>query len=158
MGKFTDYQSATHLSGTETMLLAQNGKIVTATLDMLRAASPNSAGVYPDVPLNRVTIKRNVPQASTIVVMDDNLSMVEKIRSLCYPCLVDRNSKVAAYLNGDDTTVLPHRLATIRYRRWFISEDFIISMSTMPHTTSRRRACRSILSRGISTCAAASSR
>ena len=104
MGKFTDYQSATHLAGTETMLLAQNGKIVTATLDMLRDASPNSAGVYPDVPLNRVTIKRNVPQASTIVVLDDNLSMVEKIRSLCYPCLVDRNSQVAAYLNGDDTT------------------------------------------------------
>lgn len=104
MAKFTSYSPASRLTGSETMLLAQNGTIVSATLDMLRDASPNSAGVYPDVPLNRVTIKRKVPQESTVVVIDDNISMVEKIRSMCYPCLVDRNSHVAALLNGNDTT------------------------------------------------------
>lgn len=104
MAKFTSYSPASRLTGSETMLLAQNGTIVSATLDMLRDASPNSAGVYPDVPLNRVTIKRKAPQESTVVVIDDNISMVEKIRSMCYPCLVDRNSHIAAYLNGNDTT------------------------------------------------------
>lgn len=104
MGKFTSYSPLTKLVGNETLLLAQDGVVGTATLEQLRAAAPNNKGVYPDVPLNRVTIKRTVAQESTTVVLDDNLSMVDKILALIFPCLLDRNSQIAAYLNGNDTT------------------------------------------------------
>lgn len=111
MGKFTDYSPLPKIVGNETILLAQNGVIGTATLEDLRAAAPNDKGVYPDVPLNRVTIKRTVAQESTIVVTDDNIGMIDKILALIFPCLLDRNSQIAAYLNGNDTTKTADGLA-----------------------------------------------
>ncbi len=104
MGKFTDYSRVSQLIGTETLLVAQNGALHTCTVDDLRAAQPDARGVYPDVPLNRVTIKRFVAQESTTVVLDDSLAMADKIFSQFFPCMIDRNSKIVAVLNGQDVT------------------------------------------------------
>ena len=57
MTKFTDYPKVSLLEGTETFLVAQNGSIKQCSIADIAAAAPNSAGVYPDVPLNRITIK-----------------------------------------------------------------------------------------------------
>lgn len=104
MGKFSDYSKATSLLGDETLLVLQNNSVKRASVEELMSASPNSAGVYPDVPLNRVTIKRFVNQDSTSVVTTDNVGMINKIFALFFPCLIDRNSRIVAYLNGKDTT------------------------------------------------------
>ena len=104
MGKFNDYSKATSLLGDETLLVLQNGAVKRASVEELMSASPNNMGVYPDVPLNRVTIKRFVNQDSTQVVTTDNLGMIDKIFSLFFPCLIDRNSRIVAYLNGKDVT------------------------------------------------------
>ena len=104
MTKFTDYPKVSLLEGTETFLVAQNGAIKQCSIADIAAAAPNSAGVYPDVPLNRITIKRFSAQASGTVVATDNLEMMNRIFSLFFPCLINRNSQIVAYLNGDDTT------------------------------------------------------
>lgn len=104
MGKFSDYAKATSLIGDETLLVLQNGSVKRASVEELMSASPNNAGIYPDVPLNRVTVKRYVNQDSTQVVTTDNVGMIDKIFSLFFPCLIDRNSQIVAYLNGKDVT------------------------------------------------------
>ena len=104
MKKFTDYPKVSILEGTETFLVAQNGAIKQCSIADIAAAAPNSAGVYPDVPLNRITIKRFSAQASGTVVATDNLEMMNRIFSLFFPCLINRNSQIVAYLNGEDTT------------------------------------------------------
>lgn len=104
MTKFVDYPKASLLSGAETFLVAQDGAIKQCSIADIMAAAPNAAGVYPDVPLNRVTVKRFSGQASGTVVTTDNLEMINRIFSLFFPCLIDRNSNIVAYLNGDDVT------------------------------------------------------
>lgn len=104
MGKFSDYSKATSLLGDETLLVLQNGSVKRASVEELMSASPNNAGIYPDVPLNRVTVKRFVNQDSAQVVTTDNIGMIDKIFSLFCPCLIDRNSRIVAYLNGKDVT------------------------------------------------------
>ncbi len=59
---------------------------------------------YPDIPENRVTIKRFSGQESGTVVIADNEEMINQIFSLFFPCLIDRNSNIVAYLNGNDVT------------------------------------------------------
>lgn len=104
MTKFTDYNKATYLTGAETLLVAQDGAVKQCSLADIAAAAPNQAGVYPDVPLNRITIKRFVAQESGTVVATDNVEMMNRIFALFFPCLVDRNGRIAAYLNGNDVT------------------------------------------------------
>lgn len=104
MGKFTDYKPATQLLGTEQLLVAQDGVVRTVTVNELHSAEPNANGVYPDVPLNRLVVKRTVAQRSTTVVLDGNLSMLDMIFGKFFPCTIDRNSKITSYLNGSDTT------------------------------------------------------
>ena len=104
MTKFTDYPKASLLNGDETLLVAQDGAIKQCSLADIAAAAPNQAGVYPDVPLNRITIKRFAAQESATVVATDNLGMMSRIFALFFPCLIDRNSNIVAYLNGNDTT------------------------------------------------------
>lgn len=104
MTKFTDYPKASLLNGGETLLVAQDGAIKQCSLADIAAAAPNQAGVYPDVPLNRITIKRFAAQESATVVATDNLGMMSRIFALFFPCLIDRNSNIVAYLNGNDTT------------------------------------------------------
>ena len=104
MTKFTDYPKVSLINGAETLLVAQDGAIKQCSLADLMAAAPNQAGVYPDVPLNRITIKRFVAQESGTVVATDNLGMMNRIFSLFFPCLIDRNSNIVAYLNGNDVT------------------------------------------------------
>ena len=87
MTKFTDYPKVSLLEGTETFLVAQNGSIKQCSIADIAAAAPNSAGVYPDVPMNRITIKRFSAQASGTVVATDNLEMMNRIFSLFFPCL-----------------------------------------------------------------------
>ena len=67
MTKFTDYPKASLLNGDETLLVAQDGAIKQCSLADIAAAAPNQAGVYPDVPLNRITIKRFAAQESATV-------------------------------------------------------------------------------------------
>ena len=104
MTKFTDYPKVSLLNGGETLLVAQDGAIKQCSLADIAAAAPNQAGVYPDVPLNRITIKRFAAQESATVVATDNLGMMSRIFALFFPCLIDRNSNIVAYLNGNDTT------------------------------------------------------
>lgn len=104
MSKFLDYPKASLLSGAETFLVAQDGAIKQCSVADIMAAAPNAAGVYPDVPLNRITIKRFSGQASGTVVETDNLGMIDRIFALFFPCLIDRNSNIVAYLNGNDVT------------------------------------------------------
>lgn len=104
MTQFTKYPKVSLLEGTETFLVAQNGAVKQCSIADIAAAAPNSAGVYPDVPLNRITIKRFCAQASGTVVATDNLEMMNRIFSLFFPCLINRNSQIVAYLNGEDTT------------------------------------------------------
>ena len=104
MGNFTDYNQVPCLTGNETILVAQDGAIKQCSISDIIAAAPNSRGVYPDVPINRITIKRYVAQESGTVVATDNLEMMNRIFALFFPCLIDRNSNIVAYLNGNDVT------------------------------------------------------
>lgn len=104
MTKFTDYPKVSLITGAETFLVAQDGAIKQCSLADIAAAAPNQAGIYPDVPLNRITIKRFVAQESGTVVATDNLEMMNRIFSIFFPCLIDRNGQIAAYLNGNDVT------------------------------------------------------
>ena len=102
--KITDMTPITSLTGAESIEIVQDGVSKRCTLDQIAAAQPDSNGVYPDVPLNRVTLKRYSGQTSTTVVVSDNLGMIDAIAATAYPVLLDRNSEIVAYLNGNDIT------------------------------------------------------
>ena len=59
-------------------------------------------GLYPDVPINRVTIKRYSGQLSPLYVYEDNTSLMAKILALCKPVLLNRDSLVDTYLSGSN--------------------------------------------------------
>jgi hypothetical protein len=102
--KISEMTSVSALQGSELIEIVQDGVSHKATLNDLWNASPNAAGVYPDVPLNRVTIKRFSGQTATNITLSDNVGLVDMIKKTAYPVLLDRNSKIAAYLNGSDIT------------------------------------------------------
>lgn len=97
-------QLVTSLTGSESIEIVQDGVSKRCTIEQIAAAQPDSKGIYPDVPLNRVTLKRFVAQASTTVVLCDNVGMVDALAATAYPVLIDRNSQIQAYLNGNDIT------------------------------------------------------
>lgn len=102
--KISELTSATNIKGSELLEIVQDGVSKKITLADLANAQPDSNGIYPDVPFNRVEIRRLSGQGSTIVAVNGNVSMIDKIFAMCAPVLLDSNSKVAAYLNGSDIT------------------------------------------------------
>ena len=100
----TELPLVKNIQGGESLEIIQNGESKRATLAMLRSAAQDSNGVYPDVPLNRVTMKRFSGQTSTQVVFEDNVSLVNELKKTAYPVLLGRDGRVAAYLNGSDIT------------------------------------------------------
>lgn len=93
-----------NLQGGEFIELMKGGISYRANTAMLAASTPDANGVYPDVPLNRVTIKRTVGQLSTQVVTDDNVGLVNKLKELIFPCTINRSSIIVSRLNGNDMT------------------------------------------------------
>ena len=79
----------------------QNGVSKQASIEMIAQAAP-VAGLYPDVPINRVTIKRFSGQLSPLYVYEDNTSLMAKILTLCKPVLLNRDSLVDTYLSGSN--------------------------------------------------------
>ncbi len=63
----------------------------------------NRLGV-PDISSTRVTIRRFSGQASTQVVLTDNLSLINDIRNTAYPVLLDRSGNVINRLDPADVT------------------------------------------------------
>ena len=98
----SDVPKLTTFNGTENVLLDKSGVFYKASFSDVLAAMPNANGVYPDVPLNRVRITRLVGQASTVVTISGNVSLIQELLAMCFPVLVDRNAIVAAHLNGND--------------------------------------------------------
>lgn len=81
--------------------VVQNGVSKQASIEMIAQAAP-VAGLYPDVPINRVTIKRFSGQLSPLYVYEDNTSLMAKILALCKPVLLNRDSLVDTYLSGSN--------------------------------------------------------
>jgi hypothetical protein len=79
----------------------QNGVSKQASIEMIAQAAPVD-GLYPDVPINRVTIKRFSGQLSPLYVYEDNTSLKAKILALCKPVLLNRDSLVDTYLSGSN--------------------------------------------------------
>lgn len=102
--KISEMTSVSALRGSELIEIVQDGVSHKATLNDLWNASPNENGIYPDVPLNRVMIKRYSGQTATNITLSDNVGLVDMIKKTAYPVLLDRNSKIVAYLNGNDIT------------------------------------------------------
>ena len=100
--KISEMQLVTTLTGAESIEIVQDGTSKRCTLEQIASAQPDSNGVYPDVPLNRVTLKRYSGQTSTTPVIVDNVGMIDAIAATAYPVLIDRNSNIVAYLNGND--------------------------------------------------------
>ena len=100
--KISEMPLVASLTGEESIEIVQNGVSKRCTLEQIAAAQPDSNGVYPDVPLNRVTLKRFSGQTSPTPVITDNLGMIDAIAATAYPVLIDRNSNIVAYLNVKD--------------------------------------------------------
>lgn len=102
--KISELSQATTINGSEEMMIVQNGVSKRISLAELAAAQPDANGIYPDVPLNRVSIHKLGSQQSTIVAVNDNLQMIDRLLALCFPCQTDSNSNIVTYLNGSDVT------------------------------------------------------
>lgn len=100
--KISDLDLITCLNGSEMFEVAQDGVSKRASLEMIMASAPSQNGTYPDVPLNRVTIKRFSGQLSPLYVYEDNTSLMANILSLCKPVLLNRDSLVDTYLSGSN--------------------------------------------------------
>ena len=100
--KLSEVQSLTVFDGTENVLLDKSGVFYKASFADVMAAAPDSRGVYPDVPLNRVRITRISGQQSTVVTLSGNVGLVKELLAMCFPVLIDRNAIVKAHLNGND--------------------------------------------------------
>lgn len=100
--KLSDVNKLTTFDGTENVLIDKSGVFYKASFNDVLAALPNENGIYPDVPLNRVRITRISGQQSTVVTISGNLSLIDELLKMCFPCLIDRNATIAAYLNGND--------------------------------------------------------
>lgn len=81
--------------------VVQGGVSKQATIEMIAQAAPVD-GLYPDVPINRVTIKRFSGQLSPLYVYEDNTSLMTKILALCKPVLINRDSLIDTYLSGSN--------------------------------------------------------
>lgn len=81
--------------------VVQGGVSKQATIEMIAQAAPVD-GLYPDVPINRVTIKRYSGQLSPLYVYEDNTSLMAKILALCKPVLLNRDSLIDTYLSGSN--------------------------------------------------------
>ena len=81
--------------------VVQGGVSKQASIEMIAQAAPVD-GLYPDVPINRVTIKRFSGQLSPLYVYEDNTSLKNKILALCKPVLINRESLVDTYLSGSN--------------------------------------------------------
>ena len=81
--------------------VVQGGVSKQASIEMIAQAAPVD-GLYPDVPINRVTIKRYSGQLSPLFVYEDNTSLMTKILALCKPVLLNRDSLVDTYLSGSN--------------------------------------------------------
>jgi hypothetical protein len=102
--KITDMPLASALDGSEVFEVVQNGQSKQCSILEIMAAQPDANGIYPDVPLNRVVIKRYSMQTSTVAAVEGNLKMIDMLVAKCFPVLLDSNSLPVAYLNGSDMT------------------------------------------------------
>ena len=100
--KISEMDPANPLTGSELFEIVQDGQSRKCSVSEIISAAPDANGVYPDVPLNRVTLKRFSGQTSATPVIIDNVGMINHIAATAYPVLIDRNSNIVAYLNGND--------------------------------------------------------
>lgn len=100
--KISQLPTAGALTGKEIFEIVQDGQSRKCSVSEILSAAPDANGVYPDVPLNRVTLKRYSGQTSATPVIIDNVGMIDAIAATAYPVLIDRNSNIVAYLNGND--------------------------------------------------------
>ena len=100
--KISDLEQITLLNGSEMFEVVQDGVSKRASPEMIMASAPSQNGTYPDVPLNRVTIKRFSGQLSHLYVYEDNTSLLDNILSLCKPVLLNRDSLIDTYLSGSN--------------------------------------------------------
>lgn len=100
--KISEMPTAGALTGSEIFEIVQDGVSRKCSISEIMASAPDVNGVYPDVPLNRVTLKRFSGQASTTPVICDNTGMIQEIQATAIPVLLDRNSLIVAYLSGVD--------------------------------------------------------
>lgn len=111
--KISEMGQANPLSGNEFFEIVQDGQSKKCSVSEILSAAPDANGVYPDVPLNRVTLKRFSGQTSPTPTICDNVGMIAEIQATAYPVLLDRNSRIAAYLNGNDMTKTADGLAAV---------------------------------------------
>lgn len=97
--KISEMTLASNLDGSELMEIVKDGVSMKVTLQMLKDAAPVSDS-YPDVPLNRVVLKKYANQTSALPTIEGNLALKDIILAMSFPALLDRNSNVSAYLNG----------------------------------------------------------
>jgi hypothetical protein len=102
--KISEMPLASSITGSEVFEIVQDGQSRQCSITEILSAAPDANGVYPDVPLNRICVKRYAMQASTIPAIEGNLGMIALITATAYPCLVDSNSIEVARLNGSDVT------------------------------------------------------
>lgn len=100
--KISEMPTAGAITGREIFEIVQNGVSCQCSVSDILSAAPDVNGVYPDVPLNRVTLKRYSGQTSPTPTISDNVGMIAEIQATAYPVLLDRNSRIAAYLSGND--------------------------------------------------------
>lgn len=102
--KISEMPAASSIDGSEIFEIVQNGASKQCSITEILSAAPDENGIYPDVPLNRVVLKRYAMQTSTIPAIEGNVGMIKKILATAYPVLLDSNSRIVAYLNGNDIT------------------------------------------------------
>ena len=100
--KISEMTAASALTGNEVFEIVQNGQSRKCSIMEIMSAAPDSRGVYPDVPLNRIVIKRYSGQTSAIPAIEGNVGLLANIKATAYPVLLDTNSRIAAYLNGNN--------------------------------------------------------
>lgn len=97
--------------------VVQGGVSKQASIEMIAAAAPVD-GVYPDVPFNRVTIKKYASQESPLVTIVDNLAVRDRIFEKCYPCILNQQAEVIAKLNGSNQQLTADGGDTTIYRNY----------------------------------------
>ena len=100
--KISEMTAASALTGNEVFEIVQNGQSRKCSIMEIMSAAPDARGVYPDVPLNRIVIKRYSGQTSTIPAIEGNVGLLANFKATAYPVLLDSNSRIAAFLNGNN--------------------------------------------------------
>lgn len=114
----SDMELVDRIYGNESFEIVQGGKSKRATLEQVLSAQAYPDGTYPDVSLNRATIKKYASQESPLVTIDDNLAVRDRIFEKCYPCILNQQAEVIAKLNGSNQQLTADGGDTTIYRNY----------------------------------------